>query len=95
MHARKYRYDESFVDKPSTVESSYERAKIEVAGSGRAEYVPSPARELQRELTGRLQKIAGTEESAHFSRRSNMLIITGISILLWTGLLAIGWTFGI
>lgn len=96
MHARKPRYDESFVDtEPAPGHPSGEAeaaiAKVEIVGAGNAEYVSSPARELQQEIQGRLQNSPAMDPDAGYSPRTSILIIAGLSATIWAGLLGIGW----
>ncbi|MEO0440024.1 MAG: hypothetical protein AAF067_04015 [Pseudomonadota bacterium] len=91
MHARKPRYDESFVDSPPTARRPSEDADVKIVGQGSAEFVPSPARELQQQIQGRLQTGAVEQVAGRYSGRTNLLIIAGSSLLLWAGILSLGW----
>ncbi|SIN60377.1 hypothetical protein SAMN02745824_0652 [Parasphingorhabdus marina DSM 22363] len=91
MHARKPRYDESFVDTQPVTRQPAGDSEIKIIGAGAAEYAPSPARELQKEIRGRLQNVGITPPSTHYSGRTNILIISSFSLLLWAAILGAGW----
>ncbi|MEL6875548.1 MAG: hypothetical protein AAGM33_08715 [Pseudomonadota bacterium] len=91
MHARKPRYDESFVDSQPTSRQSSGDADVTIVGQGNAEFVPSPARELQQQIEGRLQNGAAEQLAVRYSGRTSLLIVTSLSLLLWAGLLSLGW----
>ncbi len=91
MHARKPRYDESFVDSPPASGQPSGDAEVKIVGQGHAEFVPSPARELQQQIQGRLQNSAAEQPAGRYSGRTNLLIVASSSLLLWTGLLSLGW----
>lgn len=91
MHARKPRYDESFVDTQPAAKNPARDSEVKIVGAGTAEYVPSPARALQQQIEGRLQHNPATDTAERYSSRTNILIITGFSALTWAGILGIGW----
>lgn len=93
MHARKPRYDESFVDSQPPSGQPSGNSDVKIIGQASAEFVPSPARELQQQIEGRLQNRAVEQPVVHYSGRTNLLIIASSSLLLWAGLLGLGLLF--
>ena len=86
MRARKVRYDESFVEPNPAPET----AEVTLVGSGDAAFVPSPARQLQEQLQGRLSESEAVATEEKFSPRTNLLIIAGSCVVLWTMIVAAG-----
>lgn len=92
MRAKKVRYDETFIDTEPAVKAdpAPKSGEVELVGSGEASYVPSPARQLQEQLEGRLNKTEAVPEDEKFSPRTNLLIIVGSCAGFWAAIVGAG-----
>ncbi|MEO9467960.1 hypothetical protein [Parasphingorhabdus sp.] len=86
MRARKIRYDETFVE----AEPAPDTGEIQLIGSGEASYVPSPARQLQEQLEGRLSETGPLPTEEKLSPRTKLLIIVGSCAGFWATIVAAG-----
>lgn len=91
MRARKVRYDETFVE----TEAAPEIGEVQLVGTDDASYVPSPARQLQEQLQGRLNETEAEAADEKFAPLTNLLIIVGSCIAFWGAIVAAGFLISI
>lgn len=89
MHARKKRYDHSFIVEEED-KSSAKNAQVTSVNSASVNYVPSPARHLQQQLEEQLSGSVVAKPFEKYSGLSSIAIIVGSCLFLWAGLIALG-----
>ncbi len=85
MHARKIRFDESFVADQSE-KTANGPGEIKALGSSDPIYVPSPARQLQQQLEDQIGDSIAAKPADKLSGLASISVIVGISLVLWAGL---------
>ncbi|MEP3224712.1 MAG: hypothetical protein ABJO01_01965 [Parasphingorhabdus sp.] len=88
MHARKIKYDESFIAKEGKV-SQQEQETVQAIGENEASYVPSPARKLQQQIEDQMGDTVVSPSTDKYGTIASVAIIVGISLALWTGVATI------
>lgn len=89
MHARKIRYDDSFIAEEEQKDAS-ETAQVTSVGPLSASHVPSPARQLQQQLEEQFSDSVAIKPIEKYSGLSSISIIVGSCSIFWVGVIALG-----
>lgn len=89
MHARKIRYDDSFIAEEQQIDA-VEAVRDNDASSLSASYVPSPARQLQQQLEEQFSASATVKPSKKYSGLTSLSIIIASCSILWLSMITLG-----
>lgn len=89
MHARKIRYDDSFIAEEEQIDA-VEAEQVTAASSLSANYVPSPARQLQQQLEEQFRDSVAVKPSEKYSGLTSLSIIIGSCSILWLSMITLG-----
>ncbi|GAA0482121.1 hypothetical protein GCM10009096_25550 [Parasphingorhabdus litoris] len=89
MHARKIRYDDSFIAEKET-KNVKDGANVASVNGSSTQYTASPARQLQQQLEAQYVDHAEAQPFEKYSGLSSISIIVASSLFMWGGLIALG-----